>query len=311
MIGSTVHFVLIRDIFVTAITSMRSRSALALFAMLAMASCLPQRSLVPDPPTGPGLHVLFIGNSLTYVNDLPRIVEALADSGHQPLLETRMVAKPDYSLEDHWSDGDAMAAIRKGGWDFVVLQQGPSSVEQNRQLLIDYARRFADPIRAAGGRPALYAVWPTVDRRVDFERAGESYRLAAQAVDGVLFAVGSAWQATWKRDPSAPLYAFDGLHPSAEGSYLAALVIYATLYQQSPIGLPSRLRLRTGEEFGVSATMAATLQTGAADVVFPTVAPGMQRLLRETQSTSPSVVASRTRAFPALAQRPRPRRRWS
>ena len=87
--------------------------------------------------------------------------------------------------------------------------------------------------------------------------------------------------------------------------------MYATLYHQSPIGLPFRLRLRTGEEFAISATVGATLQAGAADVVFPAVAPGMQRLLRETQSTSPSAVVSKTRAFPALALRPRPRRRWS
>ena len=246
---------------------MRFRLAHLCLAALPLSGCLPQRFVVPDPPTGPGLHVLFIGNSLTYVNDLPGLVEALADSAHQPLLETRMVAKPDYSLEDHWTDGDAMTAIRKGGWSVVVLQQGPSSVEQNRQLLIEYARRFAEPIRAVGGRPAMYSVWPTADRMVDFDRAIESYRLAAQTVDGLFFPVGDAWGAAWKRDAALPLYAFDGLHPSAEGSYLAALVMYATLYDASPVGLPSRLRLRTGALFGVSANVATILQAAAADVV--------------------------------------------
>jgi len=51
-------------------------------AVLWTASCLPQQSMVPAAPTGPGLHVLFIGNSLTYVNNLPGILEALADSAH-------------------------------------------------------------------------------------------------------------------------------------------------------------------------------------------------------------------------------------
>src|SRR5206468_12443834 len=137
-------------------------------AMLWIMGCLPQRSMVPRAPTGPGLHVLFIGNSLTYVNDLPGILETLADSAHEALLETRMVAKPDYSLADHWADGDARGAIANGGWNVVVLQQGPSSLEGSRALLVEYAKNFAVPIHGVGARPALYQVWPTSDRQEDF-----------------------------------------------------------------------------------------------------------------------------------------------
>ena len=107
---------------------MKRRLAFVTLGALALAGCMAQRPVVPTPPTGPGLHVLFVGNSLTYVNDLPGILEAMADSGGQPLLETRMIAKPDYSLEDHWNDGEALTAIAKGGWNLVVLQQGPSSL---------------------------------------------------------------------------------------------------------------------------------------------------------------------------------------
>jgi hypothetical protein len=231
--------------------------------MLCITGCLPQRSMIPTVPTGPGLHVLFIGNSLTYVNNLPGILEALADSAHEPLLETRTVAKPDYSLADHWVDGDARAAIINGGWNVVVLQQGPSSLEDSRALLLTYAKNFAVPIHGIGARAALYQVWPTSDRQEDFLRANESYRIAAAAVAGMLFPVGEAWLGAQQLDASVPLYAFDGLHPSAEGSYLAALVMYATLYGKSPIGLPATLRLRSGGTVSVAADAARTLQTAA------------------------------------------------
>ena len=231
---------------------------------LALMSCVPQRAVVPTAPTGPGLHVLLIGNSLTYVNDLPGILEALADSAREPLLETRTVAKPDYSLEDHWNDGDARAAIVNGGWSVVVLQQGPSSLDASRALLLQYAQAFADPIRKVRARPALYQVWPAADRALDFARANESYRLAADAVHGILFPVGEAWLTAQAIDRTIPLYAFDGLHPSIEGSYLAALVMYATLYGRSPEGMPPKLRLRDGAAFAVAPAVAAVLQTAAA-----------------------------------------------
>jgi hypothetical protein len=249
---------------------MKLRRALWAGCALALSGCVPQRAVIPRPPTGPGLHILFVGNSLTYVNNLPAILEALADSAHEPLLETRMVAKPDYSLEDHWNDGDARAAILNGGWNTVVLQQGPSSLETSRTLLVAYARAFADPIRAVGARPALYQVWPTVDRAVDFPRANESYRIAAESVQGILFPVGEAWLAAQRIDRSIPLYAFDGLHPGAEGSYLAALVMYATLYGKSPAGLPASLRLRNGTSFVVASNAAAALQAAAAQVTTAT-----------------------------------------
>src|SRR5579885_3562187 len=155
---------------------MNLRKRLVVAVILSTIGCLPQRSMVPRAPTGPGLHVLFIGNSLTYVNNLPGILEALADSAHEALLETRMVAKPDYSLADHWADGDAAKAITNGGWNIVVLQQGPSSLEESRALLVDYAEKFAAPIHGIGARPGLYQVWPTNDRQEDFARANESYR---------------------------------------------------------------------------------------------------------------------------------------
>jgi hypothetical protein len=79
------------------------------------------------------------------------MVCALARStGLRPTCEA--VAKPDFSLEDHWRDGTARQAIARG-WDVVVLQQGPSAQPASRRLLIEYVTRFDAEIRSAGRRP--------------------------------------------------------------------------------------------------------------------------------------------------------------
>jgi len=234
---------------------------------LTLAACL--SSAVSSPElSGTGTPVLFVGNSLTYVNDLPGIVQALADSAGGPALAVETVAFPDYALIDHWNEGVAAGRARgdiaKGGWKFVVLQQGPSSVDVNRDTLRLATKLFAQDMAKVGATPALLSAWPTIDRRQDFPRAIESYTLAASDVNGVLLPVAAAWLAAWKRDSTLALYS-DGLHPSVAGSYLSALAVYAALQHHSPVGLPSRLRLRSGATLFVDPKIATLLQAAAAE----------------------------------------------
>lgn len=213
---------------------------------------------------GSGAPVLFIGNSYTYVNDVPGIVAALANAAGSPLaVET--VAEPDYALIDHWNgESAARSEIARGGWRFVVLQQGPSSVEVNRDTLRLAAKLFEAEVRKIGGTTALFSAWPTLDRRADFPRAIESYRLAANDVSGVFLPVAGAWLAAWEEDPTIALYGSDGLHATPAGSYLAALVIFAALTGRSPVGAPAQLTLESGQRISIDPGLAETLQHAAA-----------------------------------------------
>ena len=176
--------------------------------------------------------ILFIGNSLTYSNDLPAVVCAMAQSaGRQVTCDS--VAKPDYGLEEHWHEREARQAIGRG-WDVVVLQQGPSALPESRRLLIEYTRRFDAEIKKAGARTALLMVWPSRTRRGDFEGVRQSYAAAAKDVDAMLIPAGDAWRAAWAEDPGLQLYGTDGFHPSSTGTYLSALVIYEQLFASPP-----------------------------------------------------------------------------
>jgi hypothetical protein len=198
--------------------------------MLPVAALAVLLALLQPAPAAP-MRILFIGNSLTYVNDVPGMVCTLARStGRKVVCET--LAQPDFSLEDHWR-GDARRTIARG-WDVVVLQQGPSALRESRALLIDFTRRFDAEIRKAGARTALYMVWPSRQRRGDFAAVGESYAAAARAVNGTLLPAGDAWLAAWSADSTLPLYGADGFHPSPMGSYLAAMTIYRQLFGPVP-----------------------------------------------------------------------------
>jgi hypothetical protein len=247
--------------FLSALRRARWTSACVLLACLSSGASEPQLS-------GTGTPILFIGNSLTYVNDVPGIVQALALSrGDSLAVET--VAFPDFALIDHWNEGSgggtARGEIAGRRWKFVVLQQGPSSVSVNRDTLRFSARLFAPGISQAGGVAALFSAWPTSDRLQDFPAAIQSYTLAASDVGGVLLPVASAWQAAWARNPTLALYS-DGLHASPAGSYLSALAIYGVLVHKTPVGLPSSLMLRSGARISLDASTAAVLQAAAASV---------------------------------------------
>ena len=105
-----------------------------------------------EPPVAPqgqlGTRVLFIGNSLTYTNDLPDMVRVMADSAGTPLV-TGMAAGGGMSLEDHWTQGDAREMVASRRWDVVVLQQGPSALPSSGANLLEYTVKWAAAIRAA------------------------------------------------------------------------------------------------------------------------------------------------------------------
>jgi hypothetical protein len=214
---------------------------------------------------GDGTRILFIGNSLTYVNDVPGMLQALADSGGVGPLAVASQTLPNYALIDHWTDGVAQREIAKGGWAWVVMQQGWTPAGVYRDTLRLATRNFGREIAKIGAKAALYQTWPPADRRGEFAGSIESYELAAADVGGVVFPVARAWLAAWERDATIDLYS-DGLHASFAGSYLAALVMYARMFDRTPVGLPATIRTQGGVTVRLDPRLARTLQEAAASV---------------------------------------------
>jgi hypothetical protein len=206
------------------------------------------------PGAGDTVRVLFVGNSLTYTNDLPGMLKQLAAAGGVIDIETYDASQPGYALEDHWSNAGSRAALDAGGWDIVILQQGPSSLPESRANLVTWAETWGEAIRERGGSPALYMVWPDRSRLKFFDAVRESYEAGAEAADGAFYPAGEAWRSAWSRDSTLALYGPDDFHPSVLGTYLAALTIYRGLTGRTP---PSLIRL------GLTAELETLLQDAA------------------------------------------------
>ena len=177
------------------------------------------------------LRMLFIGNSYTYVNDLPALLRALAVEARETRqIETRTVGSPGATLKGHWEKGEAKRMLMHGRWDFVVLQ------EQSLQPIVDpgamfvYARLFDREIKRHGSRTILFVTWAREDRLESQASIDSSYAALSTELGALLAPIGGAWQRVLKQDPRLALYQPDHSHPTVAGSYVGACVFYSLIY---------------------------------------------------------------------------------
>ena len=198
------------------------------FAVLLLSTAAGAWAASPPP-----LRVLFVGNSLTYTNDLPAMFARIGALDGRRIV-TGTAASPNFSLEDHLVSKETAKALA-GAWDVVVLQQGPSSLDSSRRGLIRDTRAIAGRIRAVGNaRIALLMAWPDRSRLAALERVAESYRLAAEAVGGTFLPAGLVLGSALRKDARPPLLLEDGFHPGPAGTWLAALAAYQGLVGPPP-----------------------------------------------------------------------------
>jgi hypothetical protein len=177
----------------------------------------------------PTHRLLFVGNSLTYTHDLPRLVETAATVRGMHI-ETTMLAKPGYAIVDHWADGVVQGLISSGNYDFVIIQQGPSSQQDGYQMLVNAGRQYSDLAQAHGAKLAYFMVWPSRQYYHTFAGVIANYTAGAQANDAILCPVGQVWKDHFDATGDFSYYGADNFHPSRQGSQVAAEVILDSLF---------------------------------------------------------------------------------
>ncbi|WP_435623079.1 SGNH/GDSL hydrolase family protein [Flagellimonas sp.] len=175
-------------------------------------------------------NLLFVGNSLTYTNDLPKLVKMEGEKKGISL-SVHSISKPNYAIVDHWSDGEVQNQIRTGKYDFVIIQQGPSSQADGYDMLVNDGKKYANICKANGSKLAYFMVWPAWYNYQTFDRVIENYSSGAKVNDAILCPVGLVWKRYFDRTGDFSYYGPDGFHPSKKGSQVAAEVIVDSLFK--------------------------------------------------------------------------------
>lgn len=201
----------------------------------------------PDPAAGETPRILFVGNSHTFSNDLPTLFsEVAAAMGHPS--DVQEVTEGYYTLSQYADNTDELGAaleqkLAGEHWDFVFLQENTNDAfayaEEN---MLPAASSLDEKIRAAGGQTALLMTWTPKDGASIFTPEQVQAVLAQNLIQvssqlgSLLVPGGVAFMRCIEQYPGIGLWAEDGMHPSLEGSYLAACLAYAVIFQESPVG---------------------------------------------------------------------------
>lgn len=209
-----------------------------------------------------GLNVLFLGNSYTYVNDVPNLVENLAKAEGLTLTYGEHTGG-GWTLEKHWNSDKTLNLIRDGNWDVVIIQEQsrrtsdkPKDVCQNS---FTYANLLADEVHKHNPEAKIqwYLTWGRPFG--DDDRCQDIPQVCT--FDGMQDAITetySAYGCMFKPGQVAPvgegfrqyklmlgeaefstLYNTNGVsdhHASLKGSYLSACAHFSTLFGRKCLG---------------------------------------------------------------------------
>lgn len=216
--------------------------------------------------------ILFIGNSYTFYNDLPAMLEKLARAGGHRV-RTAMVAEGGWTLDDHDQSPQTTETLEQHEWEYVVLQEQsviPSDPARREAKMYPAVRALNTDIMGASASTILFLTWGRRDGLpesgfADFNAMQTAltmgYAGIADELDVRVSPVGEAWAKAIEQDSQIELWQADGSHPSEAGSYLAACVFYAVIFQESPEGLSYMA--------GLDAEIGNLLQSVAAQTVLP------------------------------------------
>ena len=180
------------------------------------------------------VRILFVGNSFLNRNGVPDSVARVA-AARGVQVECTLVQKGGASLRQHWNAGKAAEEWRSGRFHHLVLQEQSTLPIKNTDRFHENVRLFAGLLKETPEKRLwLYSTWCRKNEPENQSVLDGAYRDIAEEVGATVIPVGLAFE---QLKETQDLYDKDGSHCNESGSYLAACVIFATMFSSSPEGV--------------------------------------------------------------------------
>lgn len=220
--------------------------------------------------------VLFLGNSYTYVNDLPQIVSDLAtNTGDVLIYDSNLIG--GYTLQDHYASTTSLNKILSNDWDYVILQE--QSQRPAFPVPLAFLNGFGDLKSYINqNKPCAqitsFMTWghengdtqncpnnPAVCTYTGMQNLlTNRYMEFSDTLNSEVTPVGVVWKYIKENHPNINLYQSDGSHPSLAGSYLAACCFYTSLFRKNPTLITNN--------YGLDANTASIIRNATKTIIF-------------------------------------------
>lgn len=201
----------------------------------------------PPQVDRPVMRILFVGNSYTSYNTMPQTLQNLAlnDPSARVKIEIGQYTVDGARLSQLWNAPEKASFIENQVWDFVVFQpqslwaRNSSSANEVDRALIPWIQAT----QATGALPVFVMTWPRqpgshwyVKQKSLIGGPVEMYKNLVNRTRYIVakhklieIPAGKHWAYAAAQYKALNLYHEDGSHPSPQGSYLLALLLYKNL----------------------------------------------------------------------------------
>jgi len=197
------------------------------------------------------LNILFIGNSYTHMNVMPKIFEKLCKDKSKPVY-VQMNTRSGASFAVHYTRSDMFDAIRSRKWDYVVLQgfsrEFANGYDKIDKETLPYLNSIVDSVKLYSpcSNVLFYLTWGYKNGYQEIPEIDTYNKMASTIINGYNYVstcydfpvvpVGIVWKNVREKYPEINLYDADEQHPNKNGSYLSACTFFTAIFRETPLG---------------------------------------------------------------------------
>ncbi len=182
--------------------------------------------------------ILFIGNSHTYMNDMPELARRMIEDATGEECQVVMLAYSGRSLKWHMDEEyfSERFNILNGHYDYCIIQECAHPMTEFEDT-IKYTHEIIELCKKVNTTPIIFETWAEKDKPENQLEMNRRYRKIAEDEGVKLAPIGEIWSKVLKElvnEPDADLYYKDGAHASSIGDYLVAMTLTKTITGKLP-----------------------------------------------------------------------------